>query len=129
MRDEMPKNAENIGVYKKQDFDSYVMWKAMPSVWRGKPRQVLENNGIDEEMAISLLEIKNQTEFAKKFGIKDMTTLSEWNKKIEKEGLLPKINAWARKLTPNVIWALYKTAIRDGKAPEVKAWLEHIENE
>jgi len=129
MSDEMPKNAEKIGVYKKQDFDSYVMWKAMPSVWRGKPRQVLENNGIDEEMAISLLEIKNQTEFAKKFGIKDMTTLSEWNKKIEKEGLLPKINAWARKLTPNVIWALYKTAIRDGKAPEVKAWLEHIENE
>jgi len=127
MKDEMPKNAENIGVYKKQDFDSYVLWRSLPSVLRSQPKQLLERYNIDEEIAVGLLEIKTQTEFAKKFGIKDMTTLSEWNKKIEKEGLIPSINAWARKLTPNVLLALYKSITKDGKASEVKAWYEIVE--
>jgi hypothetical protein len=124
----MPKNAENQGVYKTQDFESYAMWKSMPSILRGQPRQVLGKFGIDDEVAISLLEIKTQTEFAKRFGIKDLTTLTDWNKKIEKEGLVPGINAWARKLTPNVLMALYKTITKTGKAAEVKAWYEIVEN-
>lgn len=128
MKDEMPKNAENTGVYKKQDFDSYVLWKSLPSVLRGQPKQLLEKYNIDEEIAVGLLEIKTQTEFAQKFGIKDMTTLSDWNKKIEKEGLIPSINAWARKLTPNVLLSLYKSIVKDGKASEVKAWYEIVED-
>ena len=125
---QMPKNAKNQGVYKTQDFESYAMWKAMPSILRGQPRQVLEKFGIDDEVAIGLLEIKTQTEFAKRFDIKDLSTLTDWNKKIEKEGLVPGINAWARKLTPNVLMALYKTITKSGKAAEVKAWYEIVEN-
>ena len=125
---QMPKNAKNQGVYKTQDFESYAMWKAMPSILRGQPRQVLEKVGIDDEVAIGLLEIKTQTEFAKRFDIKDLSTLTDWNKKIEKEGLVPGINAWARKLTPNVLMALYKTITKSGKAAEVKAWYEIVEN-
>ena len=128
MSDKIPTNADKQGVYKTQDFDSYAMWKAMPSVLRGQPRQVLEKFGIDNEIAISLLEIKNQAEFAKRFDIKDPSTLSEWNKKIEREGLIPGINAWARKLTPNVLLSLYKAITKDGKASEVKAWMEIVEN-
>ena len=128
MINEMPKNAKNQGVYKTQDFESYTMWKAMPSVLRGQPRQVLEKFGIDDEIAISLLEIKTQTEFAKRFDIKDLATLTDWNRKIEKDGLIPGINAWARKLTPNVLLALYKSISKDGKASEVKAWYEIVEN-
>ena len=124
----MPTNADNQGVYKKQDFDSYAMWKAMPSILRGQSRQVLEKFGIDDEMAIDLLSIKTQKDFAKRFDIKDPTTLSDWNKKIEKDGLVPGINAWARKLTPNVLMALYKTITKNGKAADVKAWYEIVEN-
>jgi len=127
MSDEMPKNAKNQGVYKTQDFESYTMWKAMPSILRGQPRQVLEKFGIDDEVAVSLLEIKTQTEFAKRFEIKDLATLTDWNKKIEKDGLIPGINAWARKLTPNVLLSLYKAITKDGKASEVKAWYEIVE--
>ncbi len=126
MSDEMPKKAEK-GVYKTQDFESYAMWKAMPSVLRGQPQQVLEKFGVDDEIALSLLEIKTQTEFAKRFDIKDLTTLTDWNKRLAREGLLPRMYVWARKLTPNVILALYKTATKDGKAAEVKAWLEIVE--
>ena len=115
-------------VYKKQEFDAYVLWRSMPSILRGQPRHVIEKMGIDDEIAMSLLEIKNQTEFAKRFGIKDLGTLSDWNKKIEERGgLLQNINSWAKKLTPNVISSLYREATKTGKASEVKAWMEIVE--
>ncbi len=115
-------------VYKKQEFESYVLWRSMPSILRGQPRHVVEKLGIDDEIAISLLDIKNQTEFAKRFDIKDLGTLSAWNKKIEDAGgLMKDIHCWAKKLTPNVISALYREATKTGKASEVKAWMEIIE--
>ncbi len=120
--------SQTISVYKRQEFESYVLWRSMPSILRGQPRHVIEKLGVDDELAMSLLEIKNQTEFAKRFGIKDLGTLTEWNKKIEKEGgLLKHINSWARKLTPNVVSALYREATKTGKAAEVKAWMEIVE--
>lgn len=124
----MSTDAENKGVYKKQDFESYIMWKSMPSILRGQPRQFLEKFGIDDEVAIDLLSIKTQTEFAAHFGIKDPGTLTDWNKRIEKEGLAQGINAWARKLTPNVLLALYKNITKNGRAAEIKAWYEIVEN-
>ncbi len=114
--------------YKSQDFESYVLWKSLPSILRGQPRAILEKQGIDDELALELLQVKTQKEFAIKFGIKDAGTLTDWNKRIEKEGLLKEINSWARKLTPNVVHSLYKNIIKNGKAQEVRAWYELIEN-
>ena len=124
MDDESPKKS---GVYKTQDYESYALWKSLPSFLRGPPRQVLEKFGIDEEITASLLEIKSQAEFARRFGIKDPATLTDWNKRLQKEGGLTRIHEWARKLTPNVIAALYKNVSKSGKASEVKAWLEIVE--
>lgn len=115
-------------VYRKQDFSSYVLWKSLPSFLKGQPRVMLEKFGITDDTAIELLQIKTQGEFATKFGIKDEGTLTDWNKRIEKEGLLTSINSWARNLTPNVVLALYKNVSKNGKAQEVKAWFEIIEN-
>ena len=115
-------------VYKKQEFESYVLWRSMPSILRGQPRHVIEKLGIDEEIAMTLLEIKNQTEFARHFGIKDLGTLTEWNKRIEASGgLMKDIVSWAKKLTPNVISALYRETTKNGRAAEVKAWMEIVE--
>lgn len=116
------------GVYRKQDFNSYVLWKSLPSFLKGQPKAVLEKFGIIDEATLSLLEIKNQTDFASTFGIKDLGTLTDWNKRIEKEGLITSINSWARNLTPNVVLALYKNVSKNGKAQEVRAWFEIIEN-
>ena len=118
---------ERREVYKKHEFDTYALWKSLPSFLRGQPKAVLEKFGLQDEIVLSLLEIRTQTEFAEKFDIKDKTTLSKWNKRIEEEGLLPWINSWARKLTPNVISALYRSASKEGKASEVKAWFEIVE--
>lgn len=116
------------GVYRKQDFNSYVLWKSLPSFLKGQPKAVLEKFGIIDEATLSLLEIKNQTDFASTFGIKDLGTLTDWNKRIEKEGLITSINSWARNLTPNVVLALYKNVSKNGKAQEVRTWFEIIEN-
>lgn len=113
--------------YKKQEFESYVLWKSLPSFLRGQPRQILEKFGVDEEITLSLLEIKTQAQFAERFGIKDPATLTDWNKRLEKDGTIGHIHAWARKLTPNVIFALYRTASKTGKAAEVRAWVEIVE--
>ncbi|MFA5954231.1 MAG: hypothetical protein WC817_01690 [Patescibacteria group bacterium] len=121
-------HSKTISVYKKQEFEAYVLWRSMPSILRGQPRHVIEKLGIDDEIAMSLLDIKNQTEFAKRYGIKDLGTLTDWNKRIdEMGGLMRYINAWAKRLTPNVISALYREATKSGRAAEVKAWMEIIE--
>lgn len=119
---------KRTGVYKTQDFSSYVLWKSLPSFLKDQPRAVLEKFGISDEVMLQLLEIKTQTEFAHRFGVKDLGTLTDWNKRIEKEGLLTSINSWARNLTPNVVFALYRNVSKNGRAHEVRAWFELIEH-
>jgi hypothetical protein len=99
----------------------------LPSFLKGQPKVALEKFGIEEDSLFELLSIKSQLEFSKKYKI-DTGTLTDWNKRLEKDGLVTDINSWARKLTPNVIFALYKNIIKSGRAHEVKAWFEIIEN-
>lgn len=55
---------------------------------RGQPEPVLQKMGMDDPEVFELLKIKTQTEFAEQYGIKDLGTLTDWNKIIHKEGLL-----------------------------------------
>ena len=116
------------GVYLKQEFNSYVKWKALPVFLRGRPDAVIQKMGFDDPEIYKLLKIKTQKEFAKQYGIKDLGTLTDWNKIIQKEGLLGNIYGWARQLTPNVVMALYKNVTKNGRAQEARAWFDLIEN-
>lgn len=115
------------GVYKTAEFQTYIIWKSLPAMLKGANRATLEKFGIDDELSISMLEIKTQTEFAKRFKIK-IGTCTEWNKILIDENLIyGSIKRWAKMITPNVIMALGKIAMKTGKAPEVMAWLKIIE--
>jgi len=114
--------------YKAQTYDTYILWKSLPTFLKGQPRVSLEKFGIDEEIIFDLLEIKTQADFGKKYNI-DTVTLTDWNKRIQKDGLSKSINSWARKLTPNVVFALYKNITKNGRAHEVRAWYELIEHD
>ncbi len=117
-----------LSVYKKQEYEAYLMWRSMPSILRGQPRHVVEKFGIDDEVAMSLLEIRTQSEFAKRFGIKDLGTLTDWNKRIDEQGgLMQGVSRWAKKLTPNVVAALYREVTKTGKAAETRMWMEIVE--
>ena len=113
--------------YKKQTYETYALWKSLPSFLKGQPRVALEKFGVEEEAVFELLTIKTQLDFSKKYRV-DTGTLTDWIKRLEKDGLITGINSWARKLTPNVIFALYKNIIKSGKAHEVRAWFEIVEN-
>lgn len=134
----MPKKAKKIGMsknkkrrigpYREQDFQTYVMWKSLPSVLRGYDKGKLNVLGFYDEIAIDLLLIRTQTEFARKYGIKDLGTLTDWNKKINSESLLQKpMFAWMKRLTPNVCFSLYRNAMKEGDAARVKLWFQLVE--
>jgi len=116
--------------YKRQDFESYKLWLSLPSVLRAQPRHALERMGLDDEAVLSLLEIRSQAEFARRFRHRGPGTLSDWNRRIEAEGgLMPEIRAWARPLTSHVVLALHRQAVRTGHAAEARAWMDIIEGQ
>lgn len=84
----MPKNAKNH-VYKEKEFNIYVMWKFLPAHVRGMRKNELINLGVSDPLILKIIKIKNQTEFAKYFHIKDLGTLTDWNNKIKKENTTP----------------------------------------
>ncbi|MDP3729180.1 MAG: hypothetical protein Q8R26_00275 [bacterium] len=113
--------------YKQQEFNTYLTWKSLPSVLKGKTREELTDLGYNDELLVELLQIKNQAEFAKKFDLQPVT-LSEWNKRIQENDLLTNgIKDWSKKLTKNVISALYERTLKTGNASDTKLWLQYIE--
>jgi hypothetical protein len=82
----MPKNAKN-NVYKEKEFEMYTLWKSMPAYFRGMKKEQLLSHGFNDPLIQKIIKIKNQTEFAKTFRIKDLGTLTDWNNKIEKNNL------------------------------------------
>ncbi len=112
--------------YRQHDFEAYTIWRSLPSLLRGKSKEELKEFGIVDEVAIELLSIENQKQFAEKFKIPDHGTLTDWNRKIDENGLLtmnPLVNMM-RRMTPNVVTALYKNAVKHGDAPRARVWLE-----
>jgi hypothetical protein len=113
--------------YKKEVFETYISWKSVPAFMRKYDTTVLaERLGIEEVALIELIAIRTQTEFAQKYDV-EPSTLSNWNKLIEKRDILPDMRQWAKKLTRNVLWSLYKTIMEKGDANSILLWLKLIE--
>jgi len=116
-------------IYKAKDFEIYCLWKAIPSLWLGRGDKEMDAWGVKDEILRELASIKTQTEFAHKFGIKDVSTLTDWNRRIEKGNLqIDYIKKWGKKLTHNLIHALYRNALLEGDAARIKLWLSFIED-
>jgi hypothetical protein len=85
----MPNNAKKK-VYKEKEFEMYVLWKSTPAYFRGMTNEQLLSHGFSDPILKKIVKIKNQSEFAKVFNIKDLGTLTDWNHKIEKNNLSTK---------------------------------------
>lgn len=83
---QMPKNAKK-NVYKEKEFQMYVLWKSLPAYFRGMKKEQLHSHGFTDPLIMKIATIRSQTAFAKKFRIKDLGTLTDWNSKIKKEKL------------------------------------------
>lgn len=125
----------NLGVGKssefnpqrRKEFEIYKIWRRLPTTLRGQKEKTLLLLGFDK-VYTPLLQIKTQRDFARKFKV-DEDTVSLWNKHIEDN---PEKNeerfGWAKDLTKNLIFALYKNGLQDGDASKVKLFLQYIEN-
>lgn len=82
----MPKNAKK-NVYKEKEFNIYVLWKFLPAHLKGMQKNDLKLSGYEDPLISKIIKIKNQTEFANYFHIKDLGTLTDWNKRIKKDGI------------------------------------------
>lgn len=82
----MPKNAKR-SVYREKEFEMYVLWKSLPAYFRGMKKAELHSHGFTDPIVMEIAAIKSQTAFAKKFCIKDLGTLTDWNAKISKNKL------------------------------------------
>jgi len=116
------------GVYKEEEYEKYAYWKFLPVQLRDLGEDSVRKLGIDDEEVLSLLAIKTQTQFASKFGIKDLGTLTDWNKRLRKESSLPYIRFWSKFLDGNVIFAHYKKILKDPTSQDITSWFALNEN-
>ena len=129
MTNEIPTNTKNTNKpYKRDIFEAYVIWKSIPAFFRNStPQKVAIKLGVTETEIFELIGIRNQTEFAKKYSIEN-STLTNWNKLIEKNNTILDMRKWAKKLTKNVLFALYKNTTEHGDAMGTRLWMEIVEN-
>jgi hypothetical protein len=98
------------GVIKRvSEFEVYASFIALPDVLK------VEVFGFDTDLG-----------FAKKYKISN-ATLSDWKQDERLWAMRSKFMAHFKKLTPNVLHALYKQIEKEGKAAEVLAWVKIIE--
>lgn len=112
-------------MHKPQAFETYVVWRSLPSLLRGKDEVELAQFGISDQLTIELLGIKSQADFRRLYGL-STATLADWNKRIDADDnlSLTPIVSWMRSLTPNVLTAVYQKAVKYGDAQRAKVWLE-----
>ena len=127
MSNELPTKTKNINnPYKKEIYETYVIWRSIPAFLREKKHEdIAEELKIDQELISDLVVIRTQTEFAKKYGIEN-STLSNWNKLIEKRDALGDARQWASKFTKNIVFALYQNALKTGNARSVELFFKAI---
>lgn len=112
-----------------KEFKLYVLWKSLPPLLRSelieKPALWAKTGFGDNPVINELLLIKNQGEFAKKFGLSP-DTLTKWNGLIEKRDMLSDFRKWAQQLTSNLLMSMYNKGIKYGDPYRVELWLKSI---
>ena len=123
--------------YKQSTFELYKIWRAIPAMFKRPPkakdgqrptvREFAEMMNIDDPKLVDLFEIGTQVAFAEKYDVTP-TTLSRWNEEIDSSGELDEIRKWARRLSKNVVSAMYNNLMRHGYAVDGKFWFQLIES-
>ena len=116
IKPETPKNTEKKdspappkNPYKKGDYKAFVRFYSMPTPYK------IKEFGYDTEGS-----------FAKEHNVAQ-DTLTEWKKREDfNKDVDTQLMKWGANKTPDVLAALFRTILKDGKAGEVKLWLQFI---
>lgn len=116
------------GLGKPKTKEVFKMWLVLPDVFRGMPERITELLGISDKMTLALLSIKTMDAFAEEFSI-HAPTLSLWRKELENNSeFFMSVKKEFRKLTKNLIAAMYRKAIEEGDAARFTAWMKIVED-
>ena len=114
IKPESPKKSEKQppeNPYRKADYKIFVKFYALPYVVRTEEYK-----------------FKTEQDFAKHYNL-SQDTLVDWKKRPEFEKDVDiQLAKWGADKTPDVLAALYRTILADGKASEVKLWLQYIKS-
>src|SRR3989338_4956464 len=113
----MPKQRP-LGIYKKYEYKAFKIWLSIPRRLRGLPEQSLQLSGIHDFTIRQIATIATQKEFARRFRIKDLGTLTDWKKKIEEEEPNMKMHPAFLMIHKNLLVSLYRKILRDGRPAE-----------
>jgi hypothetical protein len=128
MTSRIPTNTKNTRKpYKNGVFVVYLLWRSVQGfMGHIKAQEVIQKMGSSNSEIGVIFSIQKQTEFANLFKIEN-STLTNWNKLIDREDLLKDVLEPMRRLTKNVLCALYKKAIDTGNAEEARLWFQYVE--
>lgn len=117
---------------KPDEYRLFQIWKALPLSFKS-PREI---TGIDtiaqtkaqfeNEELKSLIGIGTQKEFAARFKVEE-STLSDWNQHPVPDEFKVDWTVWAKDLTKEVMMALANRAMLEGKASEVKLFMQLVD--
>lgn len=127
--DRVPENPRKAEIY-----ETFKVWESMPAIAKKLIRdsadeKKLAGEGLtDDDLQIfALANIRNRQEFSEQFGV-DPDTLTAWGKKLyASDDYLDGIKTWAKRLSKNVVMALYKNAAKKGGSFEAKLWFQNID--
>ena len=124
-----------IGKRKQKLFKIYQLWLSLPPILLGEDADKLRKQGIASEQLLKLLSVTTKTQFRDVFfdesdGSKlSWETIAKWDRKIEEEpALLSDRMKWAKELTSNVLYSLYRQAMLEGDAARVKLFMQLVES-
>lgn len=115
--------------YRESEYLAYKHWVSLPYFLKGKPQSVLLSGyDVRDPILLQLLPLRTQTDFARKFGIKDLGTLTDWNERIEKEGgASSKYSGIVAHVMREALGALYVQILRYGRAKDFKVFAYYVE--
>lgn len=124
----IPTNTKNTSKpYKRELFEVYILWRSMQGfMGQISAQKAVKSFGKCNSDIGVIFSIKNQSEFAKKYKIEN-STLTNWNKLIDRKDLLKDVLEPAKRLTQKVIFSLYKNIEENGNAEEVRLWFQYVE--
>lgn len=124
----IPTNTKNTTKpYKRELFEVYILWRSMQGfMGQISAQKAVKSFGKSNSEIGVIFSIKNQSEFAKKYKIEN-STLTNWNKLIDRKDLLKDVLEPAKRLTEKVIFSLYKNIEENGNAEEVRLWFQYVE--
>lgn len=122
------KRSDANGDGRKHTHRLFNMWVTLPDQFKGMPERITSLLGITDEVTLEILKVTSMKQFAGEYGV-NPASLSRWRHELERsDDYLPQVKDHMKKLTKNLMAAMYRKAMEEGDAPRFTAWMKIIED-